>query len=88
MHMQHLPTEANAEAQCWLLHAGHESWVLSVSCHPSGNAFATGSSDAKVKLWNLSTRSLEQTANEHSDQVCTITFRKLGHVHTHRMLEI
>lgn len=28
--------------------AGHESWVLSVSAHPSGAAFATGSSDSKV----------------------------------------
>ena len=28
--------------------AGHESWVLSVSAHPSGTAFATGSSDSKV----------------------------------------
>lgn len=29
-------------------HAGHESWVLSVTPHPSGTAFATGSSDSKA----------------------------------------
>ncbi len=29
--------------------SGHESWVLSVSCHPDGTAFATGSSDSKIK---------------------------------------
>ena len=54
--------------------AGHESWVLSVACHPNGNAFATGSSDAKVKLWDLQTRTCAQTLTEHSDQVgCVIT---------------
>lgn len=40
--------------------AGHESWVLSVSAHPSGAAFATGSSDGKVKLWDLGTRTCAQ----------------------------
>jgi WD40 repeat protein len=49
--------------------AGHESWVLSVACHPSGKTFATGSSDAKVKLWDLQTRTCAQTLTEHSDQV-------------------
>lgn len=49
--------------------AGHESWVLSVSCHPDGGAFASGSSDSKVKLWDLGTRTCSQTVAEHSDQV-------------------
>jgi WD40 repeat protein len=40
--------------------AGHESWVLSVSAHPGGHAFATGSSDSKVKLWDLQTRTCAQ----------------------------
>lgn len=52
---------------CW--RAGHESWVLSVACHPDGSAFATGSSDAKVKLWDLQTRTCAQTLTEHTDQV-------------------
>jgi WD40 repeat protein len=50
--------------------AGHESWVLSVACHPSGSSFATGSSDAKVKLWDLQTRTCAQTLSDHTDQVC------------------
>ena len=54
--------------------AGHESWVLSVDCHPSGTAFATGSSDATVKLWDLQTRTCSQTVTEHSDQVLQQTF--------------
>lgn len=51
--------------------AGHESWVLSVACHPDGSTFATGSSDAKVKLWDLQTRTCAQTITEHTDQVPT-----------------
>ena len=49
--------------------AGHESWVLSVACHPDGTAFATGSSDSKVKLWDLQTRACVQTIADHTDQV-------------------
>ena len=43
--------------------------MLSVACHPDGSAFATGSSDAKVKLWDLQTRTCAQTLTEHTDQV-------------------
>ena len=43
--------------------------MLSVACHPSGKVFATGSSDARVKLWDLQTRTCAQTIPEHSDQV-------------------
>lgn len=43
--------------------------MLSVDCHPSGTVFATGSSDAKVKLWDLQTRTCSQTVTDHSDQV-------------------
>lgn len=43
--------------------------MLSVSCHPDGTAFATGSSDSKVKLWDLTTRTCAQTVADHTDQV-------------------
>ena len=43
--------------------------MLSVACHPSGSSFATGSSDAKVKLWDLQTRTCAQTLSDHTDQV-------------------
>jgi WD40 repeat protein len=54
---------------CGRNHAGHESWVLSVAVHPSGNAFVTGSSDSKVRLFDLQQRQCTQTVAEHSDQV-------------------
>ncbi|GAB4815773.1 hypothetical protein N2152v2_002819 [Parachlorella kessleri] len=47
---------------------GHESWVLSVSVHPDGTAFASGGSDSKVKLWDLQTRTCAQTVSDHTDQ--------------------
>jgi len=62
-------------AKDWFGTAGHESWVLSVACHPSGSSFATGSSDAKVKLWDLQTRTCSQTLADHTDQV----FLQTGH---------
>jgi WD repeat-containing protein 61 len=43
--------------------------VLSVSPHPSGAAFASGGSDAKVKLWDVGARACVQTVSEHTDQV-------------------
>ena len=51
------------------LPAGHESWVLSVSAHPRGTAFATGSSDSKVKLWDLQTRTCAQVGGGGSQCV-------------------
>ena len=47
---------------------GHTSWVLSVDFHPTGNSFATGSSDSKVKLWDFHARSCVQTLSDHTDQ--------------------
>jgi WD40 repeat protein len=43
--------------------------VLSVAVHPSGSAFVTGSSDSKVRLFDLQQRQCTQTVAEHSDQV-------------------
>lgn len=37
--------------------------------HPGGAAFATASSDSRVRLWDLSTRTCVQTLGEHTDQV-------------------
>jgi WD40 repeat protein len=68
-------TPHHAAACCLLpldavcLPAGHESWVLSVSAHPRGTAFATGSSDSKVKLWDLQTRTCAQVGGGGSQCV-------------------
>ena len=43
--------------------------MLSVAAHPSGSAFASGGSDAKVKLWDLGARACVQTISDHTDQV-------------------
>lgn len=43
--------------------------MLSVAAHPSGTAFASGGSDAKVKLWDLGARACVQTISDHTDQV-------------------
>ena len=43
--------------------------MLGVAAHPGGAAFATSSSDARVRLWDLATRTCVQTMGEHTDQV-------------------
>ncbi len=52
--------------------------MLSVAAHPGGAAFATASSDARVRLWDLSTRTLTQTLGEHTDQVWGLAFNSEG----------
>ena len=42
--------------------------MLSVACHPDGDAFATASSDSKVMLWDLRSQACAQTLSEHTDQ--------------------
>ena len=43
--------------------------MLSVAVHPDGGSFVTGSSDSKVRLFDLQSRTCAQTVAEHSDQV-------------------
>ncbi len=46
--------------------------MLSLAVHPGGGAFASGGSDARVKLWDLHTRTCVQTLSaDHTDQVGT-----------------
>jgi WD repeat-containing protein 61 len=52
--------------------------VLDVSVHPNGSLFATGSSDARVKLWDLATRTCTQTLTQHTDQVWAVAFSSEG----------
>ncbi len=49
--------------------AGHESWVLSLAVHPEGSVFVSGSSDAKLKLWDTrASHGCLQTVADHTDQ--------------------
>lgn len=49
-----------------------------MAVHPSGTAFATSSSDSRVKLWDLATRACVQTLGEHTDQVWALAFDSTG----------
>ena len=56
--------------------SGHGSWVLDVAVEPtSGACFATASSDGRVRLFDLASRSLAQVLQgEHGDQVWGVAF--------------
>jgi WD repeat-containing protein 61 len=58
--------------------SGHGSWVLSVAANPNGKSFATGSSDAKVKVWDLGQRQCVQTFQQHEDQVWAVAYNEAG----------
>lgn len=58
--------------------SGHESWVLSVAAHNDNTHFATGSSDGKVKLWDIPQRACVTTSTEHKDQVWSVAFNQDG----------
>lgn len=63
--------------------------MLCVAVHPSGNAFVTGSSDSKVRLFDLQSRTCAQIVAEHNDQVSgpavpssddSVACRRLPHI--------
>ena len=58
--------------------SGHESWVLGVAVHPSGNVIASGGSDGKVKLFDMETNKCIQTVSEHTDQVWSVSWSEDG----------
>jgi WD40 repeat protein len=48
--------------------------VYSVSFSPDGTKLATGSSDEKIKLWNVETGACESTLSGHSDPILSVYF--------------
>jgi WD repeat-containing protein 61 len=62
--------------------AGHSSWVLSVAWSPSAGSgqdhVASGSSDKKVKIWDIRLRQCLQTLDHHVDQVWGVAYNESG----------
>lgn len=59
--------------------AGHTNWVLSVAANPAdANMVATGSSDKRVKLWDLRRRDCVQTFEAHTEPVWSVAYSPDG----------
>lgn len=74
-------TSSGAEASSSLVASltGHTDWVLSVAAHPADDtALATGSSDKKVKLWDLRRRECIQTLENHTEPVWCVAYNGDG----------
>ena len=53
--------------------------MLSVAASPDGTSFATGGSDASVRMWDVATRSCTQVlTGEHTDLVWGLAFSPDG----------
>ena len=57
---------------------GHEDWVSAIAFSPDDKYLATGSWDAKVRLWDLATGALHSTLRGHGERVHGIAFSPKG----------
>lgn len=62
----------------FIVRAGHSSAVDALAFSPDGRMLATGSYDATVKLWNLSTGALARTLETHYQEVSALSFARGG----------
>lgn len=51
---------------------GHDGWVRAVAFFPNGFSFASGSSDRKLKLWNVRDNQPFETLSEHLGSISGI----------------
>ncbi|KAG7662950.1 LIS1 [[Candida] subhashii] len=78
------PSQYN-NSQAWLISdiIGHSSWVKSLSIHPNGKFFFSGSDDKTIKVWDLSTLNISgkidniRTLKGHEGFVSSIDFARL-----------
>jgi WD40 repeat protein len=55
------------------------SWVLSVTFSPNGSVLASGSEDAKARVWDLKTGQRLSIMEGHEHRVYSVAFHPDGH---------
>jgi WD40 repeat protein len=56
----------------------HNAEVLTVAVSPDNHVVASGSTNGKVNLWNLATKTITYTINAHSSAVTDIAWSPDG----------
>lgn len=56
----------------------HSGWVNTLTFHPSGKYFASGSDDDTVKIWDAKNNNIVVTLHEHMDDVHALSFSPDG----------
>ncbi|RHZ86949.1 hypothetical protein Glove_42g30 [Diversispora epigaea] len=57
---------------------GHDGYVLNVTASANNVHFVSGSTDGKIKLWDIAARQCVDTVGEHKDQVCSLSWNPDG----------
>lgn len=73
-------TEETYESESLDTLRGHSGWVWSVSFSPDGKYIASGSTDHKIILWDVTKRSSVGTLMGHSDLVLAAVFSPDGKI--------
>ena len=80
-----MPCYCNKRTPACLVHAliirtaaGHREAVLSVAFSPDGGHLATGSGDATVQFWDLSTQLRQRAGNAHNTWVMAVAWAPDG----------
>ena len=72
--MPHLPPlDRSPSSKCVHVFTDQKGWALHLDFHPGGNCIGVGTSDKKVKVFDVRMRKLQQLYSSHDDTVTQVS---------------